>query len=229
MVRFGARSWSFPAQAILWFFDSKCRRTVVTSLLEAATSFKGKSFKIQPCEHFSDRKYESTINHGQYYSVCSEEGLQRVVFRYTTWLSSYSSFFIELKLKEKKCQFLVSCLTHKLMILLQGQHRVQCFPMDCLHLLIIHSFSGSSPFLSKGLNGPHISSRSMTELDCKGMTRMYGLNFCMALVFASLISVLLDRNTHTHTKKKFCCQWKWVWWEQDSPTGKFSIILQLSA
>lgn len=40
----------------------------------------------------------------------------------------------------------------------------------------------------------------MTELDCKGMTRrMYGLNFYMALVFASLISVLLDRNTHTHT------------------------------
>lgn len=41
----------------------------------------------------------------------------------------------------------------------------------------------------------------MTELDCKGMTRrMYGLNFYMALVFASLISVLLDRNTHTHTQ-----------------------------
>lgn len=94
-------------------------------------------------------------------------------------------------------------MSHTRMILLQGQHCVQCSPMDCLHLLIIHSFSGSSPFPSKGLNGPHISSRSMTELDCKGMTRrMYGLNFYMALVFASLISVLLDRNTHTHTRGK---------------------------
>lgn len=51
--------------------------------------------------------------------------------------------------------------SHTQIILLQGQHCVHCAPMDCLHLLIIHSFSGSSPLPSQGLNGPRVSSSNM--------------------------------------------------------------------
>lgn len=88
-----------------------------------------------------------------------------------------------------------SFMSHTQIILLQGQHCMYCSPMDCLHLLIIHSFSGSSPLPSKALNGSHVSSRNMRELDCMGMRRMTGLNFDVALSFVSLISLLLDGNT----------------------------------
>ena len=89
-------------------------------------------------------------------------------------------------------------MSHTQIILLQGQHCMRCSPVDCLQLLIIHSFSGSSPLPSKGLDGPRLSSRNMTKLDYTEMTRRMNwieLNFDMVLSFASLVSLLLDRNT----------------------------------
>lgn len=82
---------------------------------------------------------------------------------------------MELKLQEKNMPIFGST-SHTQMISLQGQHCVRCALMDSLCLLVIHSFSGSSAFASKGLNVPHVSSRNMTEHDCIRMTKMNELN-----------------------------------------------------
>lgn len=149
---------------------------------------------------------------------CIELFLSRLIFFYPFALDFQPvvlSLLLRVKTKGGGKKSTFGFMSRTQIIFLQGQHCVRCSPMDCLHLLIIHSFSGSSPLPSKGLNGPHVSSRNMRELDCIGMTRrMNGLNFNMALSFASLTSLLFD-------KKTICCQRKRAWQKQDRPTRKF--------
>lgn len=104
--------------------------------------------------------------------------------------------------------------SHTQMISPQGQYCVHCALMDCLCLLVIHSFSGSSAFPSKGLNVPHISSRNMTECDCIQMTRMNELNG--SYLFLSYFC--FSQQVH---KTATSCQCKWAWWDQNRPSGKF--------
>lgn len=93
--------------------------------------------------------------------------------------------------------------SHTQMISPQGQYCVHCALMDCLCLLVIHSFSGSSAFPSKGLNVPHISSRNMTECDCIQMTRMNELNG--SYLFLSYFC--FSQQVH---KTATSCQCKWA-------------------